>query len=104
MMTVEIHKFNGPNLNLPKLLGFDDRISSRDLLSSNSLEIESARVLLRVPVDPTKRGPAPTLEPGQPDPFPTHQTPVRLARRRRRRHRRDLSFYGDISSSRCREL
>lgn len=71
-------KSNGPNLNLPKLLGFDDRISSRDLLSSNSLKIESARVLLRVPVDPTKRGPAPTLEPGQPDPFPTHQTPVRL--------------------------
>lgn len=64
--------------NLLELLGFDQRISSSNLLSANLLEIKRASVLLRVPVGPTEDGPAPALETRQPDPFPTNRTPIRL--------------------------
>ena len=40
-------------------------------------------MVLRVPVDPTKRGPTPTHEPDQPEPFPTNGAPIRLRNFRR---------------------
>lgn len=81
-------------LNLLKLVSSDHGIRPRDLFSSNCLEIKRTPVLLRVPMDPTKRGPTPAPKPSQPGPPPANQTPVRPRRHRhviatahdRRRH------------------
>ena len=86
--------------NLLKLPRFDQRVGLRDLFATGRFEIEGASMDLRVPVGPAKRRPAPALEPGQPDPFPTRGTPVRpflLLLRRRYRHRHVLRRYLQFS-------
>lgn len=75
-----------------QLLRFDQRVSSSYFLSPDRLEIEAARVLLRVPVGPAERDPAPALEPGQPNPLPACRAPVRPNRFRYRLGRRSYGY------------
>jgi len=65
-----------------QLVPLDDRVGLGDLLPPHALEIEPARVLLRVPVGPTEGHPAPALEPRQPHAPPASRAPVCLHRRR----------------------
>ncbi|PKU63853.1 hypothetical protein MA16_Dca010771 [Dendrobium catenatum] len=90
-------------LDLVKFLGLDERIAAGNGVSAGRLEMEAARALLRVPVDPTVRRPALTLEPNEPNLFLAGRAPhrtFRLPRHPRNANRRIRRGHGGVGGRR----